>query len=930
MEKTRSSKEDLKNNLRVHNTICDQAAICSLTRKPREIYDTDLKCNVKGIKSSPQVRCSREVRGCKRVLVSDVFDPKNQRKSEANIRSSSPKYFSQSSEVSLNKPESYSEFSAEERLFRKAGYQSGILSYSHKENSSKIPGLRLCRRAPANDGSSIRAIQRSVSILTSQQVVSEPPEGEGNTSSSIPRRLSLRKPGPTRSERPNEICSESSSRPWLVCELTEVGYKSQETNTVFRDRLGHRHKSKKFTTRKGGSIAGRSKFTSKDKALDMAVRHSPDRKTGFRFTCDSAWPITYPTPSKNLSKAVTGSTKSKDSNNTSGAGGLFLVDGERRITEQNFCARTNDFHKHRCLRRGLGCTAERLPSLRNVDRRSNEVAHKQKGTLYCLHSPSRVSGGLERPICYGTIRQSDSNFLPAKPGRYKVDAAPGSDKEDTSICKRSQHNCPVILSTRTLQFSSRQPVEKEDFTGLASQGGSYPQNILQVGHPAGRSVCDESIKGSSAVCLNRSKGSPGSLHQCIQPNLELPFSLGVSPSTSYTQGASSSQQSVWDVSSSSPSLGDSVLEKRPQTQSIRSSLPDIQPEQESSGLVNQPAATKSSRIVFRGLEDTGWSKLVTGLDPNDIILIQSAWRDSTWRTYGAAWKQWVSWCKQNGITPSGPRPQEVATYLGYLSRIRKLAPATILVHKSVVVTLADPTRENRLAGHPLVTAMLKAINIQKCSATVPKSQIWNVLDLIQWLKANVPDKNSIYQVSRHLALLLLLASGRRIHDLTLLSIDDRHCDRSEFSITFWPRFGSKTDSAKFRQSGWQLTCSGDPSLSLVRWVNCLIDLSSKRRMARTDLNNLFITTHGVVKAASRATIAGWLKVPFTELGIASSPGSIRSAVASNDFQNHTPLDDILKRGNWRGSNNFFKYYCKPVDQPRNANVNPLGDSFTAL
>uniref|UniRef100_A0A2H1W8C5 SFRICE_040034 n=1 Tax=Spodoptera frugiperda TaxID=7108 RepID=A0A2H1W8C5_SPOFR len=706
--------------------------------------------------------------------------------------------------------------------------------------------------------------------------------------------------------------------------------KSIETNRISRHYLEHRNKSKVVTTRKGSPTTDRSRSTLKNKALVLADRHSSDRKARLRVTRNPAWPIAYQTPSKGMSKAVTRSTEPKDCTNVAGTRRLFLVDERRRKLEQDFCARTNDFHKHRCLRRRLGSTAERFSSFRKVDRRSIEVAHKQKGALYHLHSTSGVSGYLERPVCYDTIRQPNSSILPAKSGRYTVGVAYGNDKEDTVICKSSRYNSPVILSSRTLQFSGRQPVEKQGSAGLAPEGGGHSQNIFEVGHPSDRSVCHESVKSSSSLCLIRSERPPGSLHQCIQPNLGLPLSMGISPSTAYTQNSSPPQQSVRDIPSSGPTLEISVLEKRPQTQSSRSTLPDIQSEQESSGPVNQPATTKSSGVVFRGLEDTGWGRLVTGLDPNDIELIQSAWRDSTWRTYAAAWKQWVSWCRQNGMTPCSPRPQDVATYLGYLSRVKKLAPATILVHKSVVVTLADPTHENRLASHPLVAAILKAINIQRCSATVSKSQIWNVNDLIQWLNTNVPDRNSIYQVSRHLAILLLLASGRRIHDLTLLSIDDRHCERSDSSITFWPRFGSKTDNSKFRQSGWQLSCSGDPSLSLVKWTNCLIDLSRQRRMARTDLHHLFITTHGVVKAASRATIAGWLKVPFSELGITSSPGSIRSAVASNNFQHYMPVDDILKRGNWRSSDNFFKHYCKPVSQPRYSKMNPLSDSFTAM
>lgn len=185
-------------------------------------------------------------------------------------------------------------------------------------------------------------------------------------------------------------------------------------------------------------------------------------------------------------------------------------------------------------------------------------------------------------------------------------------------------------------------------------------------------------------------------------------------------------------------------------------------------------------------------------------------------------------------------------------------------------------------------------------------------------------------MSRHVAFLLLLASGRRLHDLTLLNIDTEHCDISGSSVIFWPRFGSKTDNAKFRQSGWQLHCSGDPALSLVIWVKNLISVTANRRKACEGLDALFISTRGTVKAATRTIIAGWLKAPFAELGINCSPGSIRSAVASYDFQQNVPLDIILQRGNWRGSENFFKHYCKEVDKPQRANPNVLNDCFRVI
>ncbi|CAH0560608.1 unnamed protein product [Brassicogethes aeneus] len=99
-----------------------------------------------------------------------------------------------------------------------------------------------------------------------------------------------------------------------------------------------------------------------------------------------------------------------------------------------------------------------------------------------------------------------------------------------------------------------------------------------------------------------------------------------------------------------------------------------------------------------------------------------------------------------------------------------------------------------------------------------------------------------------------------------------------------------------RQSGWELGSSGDRLLDLVKWVHHLIQVSAPRRKDQENLSSLFITTRGEVKAASRSIIAGWFKKPFKDLGIDMGPGSIRSAVASFDFQNNVSLDSILEKG----------------------------------
>ncbi|KOB63649.1 putative reverse transcriptase-7, partial [Operophtera brumata] len=194
-------------------------------------------------------------------------------------------------------------------------------------------------------------------------------------------------------------------------------------------------------------------------------------------------------------------------------------------------------------------------------------------------------------------------------------------------------------------------------------------------------------------------------------------------------------------------------------------------------------------------------------------------------------------------------------------------------------------------------------------------------------------ENSLFAVSRHTCILLLLATGRRVHDLTLLSIENGAYEDKGDEVIFWPKFGSKTDNNSYRQSGWLLRKPPEISnkqLDLVFWIKKLILVSSDRRNPRS-LQNLLITTRGVAKNASRTVIAGWIRTLFKEAGISASAGSFRSAVSSHNWVNgQHNIDDILRRGNWRSKNTFFKHYFKELKYVPRSNSNDLSTSFSPI
>lgn len=212
----------------------------------------------------------------------------------------------------------------------------------------------------------------------------------------------------------------------------------------------------------------------------------------------------------------------------------------------------------------------------------------------------------------------------------------------------------------------------------------------------------------------------------------------------------------------------------------------------------------------------------------------------------------------------------------------------------------------------IIKQVLRAISAVKPSK--PKTPIWDPQTVFDWLTRSRMIQESLFEVSRRTAAILLLASGRRVHDLTLLSTAEDNIQLSEREITLWPTFGSKTDSAAHRQSGWLLSEHPEKSICPVTWVKKLISLAQFRRK-EGKITNLFVSIIGQTKPASRTIIGGWIRSVLKEAGVDAPPGSFRAAVASAGWLENQPMEEILTRGNWKSGNTFKNFYCREIMKP---------------
>ncbi|KAJ2951282.1 hypothetical protein O0L34_g5683 [Tuta absoluta] len=401
----------------------------------------------------------------------------------------------------------------------------------------------------------------------------------------------------------------------------------------------------------------------------------------------------------------------------------------------------------------------------------------------------------------------------------------------------------------------------------------------------------------------------------------------VFPPPSNAQSTGLAESSTGHLHSDLPQVEQRLLEIRSKSSSSKSSIHNFEPEKLPDRHQDEEPSTSSRFVGVGGMVNSGWDDLLRNWSPQQRELIESSWRPSTLKTYKSAWEKWSSWCASNNINTKNPGGDGLAKYLIFLHQTSGLSYKTILVHKTVVSNFCQPDAESKIGNHVLVRQALRGIANKSCKNNrLPRVPVWNPQVVVDWLLENDPDQTSLFDVSQRCAILLLLASGRRIHDLTLLSTAPENFLIRDDQIILWPLFGSKTDSLSHKQSGWQLTSGLQTNIDPVFWIKKLIEVSTSRR---GNLDSLFITTIGESKPASRTVIGGWIRTILKSAGIQASPGSIRSAVASLSWLDQTPVQDILERGNWLSSNTLLRHYARPIAQS-NLDVPSVATSFCPI
>lgn len=578
------------------------------------------------------------------------------------------------------------------------------------------------------------------------------------------------------------------------------------------------------------------------------------------------------------------------------------------------CA-TVHLHNYRCIRSRLGRHRKRQKAFGALEKLSESLALQSKGVVELIRGLTRRIPSATGKNGYFPIRQPNSYSIFKEAGGNEIG-------ETTEYCGRdSEPSAPISdpdntkVSTRQIQRLGRQPIPTEISPRMAPQSPPTINNFSENGDSRNRSLRYEEINSSTTLRERGSQRQNERIYECLQQNLEVQASMDFRSTSTDSAGTAAPQSLPRTIYNDSAEMGESFLETRDKEEGCPPTTQTEKPQGSPSGSAHEPPPSNDTSFTLGGLENTSWTSEVALWNDQEKELLQSAWRPSTLKTYKPAWESWSKWSRTNNVPTSTPKPGDLARYLIFLHRVRKLAYRTILVHKSVVATFGtsqNPLQKEPLGNHPIIKRTIKAILLE--NPPKHKNTTWNTVDFSAWLTNRNIDSTNLFQTSQHVATLLLLASGRRVHDLTLLHIENSSCQIFPDKIILWPAFGSKTDSINYRQSGWCLLKNSNSKLDLCYWIPALIKASEQRRKAVPALSSLFISTRGKVRAASGSVIAGWLRLQLRNANICDSPGSFRAAVASNDWSHRNlNIDEIMQNGNWRSANTFFKHYFREIE-----------------
>jgi hypothetical protein len=292
------------------------------------------------------------------------------------------------------------------------------------------------------------------------------------------------------------------------------------------------------------------------------------------------------------------------------------------------------------------------------------------------------------------------------------------------------------------------------------------------------------------------------------------------------------------------------------------------------------------------------------LTANAKLYLRASITKSTHLVYKSCWNMYKRYCAKHKIDVYN---NDLHTFLNYLAHLAETrCSATVKVHKSALLANFDDDIADFYASHRKLRRLLTGIDNLK--PVKNKLRIWSFDAALDKLKTYVFREDNLYQFTCHLTTVLALLSGRRLHDLSLLSIADGHIQFTDEGVKLLPVFGGKTDHFSSSSTPWCFISQSNWKVSVPDLIRRFIELSKDHR---GDCQSLLIDTYRRNTPAHVRKIRSYVMTVFAKIDIYSSPGSTRSAAATAALLKNVSLKDVMERGGWKSQNTVLKYYYRP-------------------
>ena len=445
----------------------------------------------------------------------------------------------------------------------------------------------------------------------------------------------------------------------------------------------------------------------------------------------------------------------------------------------------------RCVRSSVVGYPSSSKGEREMARGVEAQLHELEGVNGNKFIPIDFPRQAKRPLCKNSLRQHNGSSLPTERRLLGIRGSVGPFSTDPNVCRFAQHLSSTCAHKGKAECPSRRSLEGFSNQHRMETGRSVVPEVLQSpGNSPDRFIRYAGKHEAPTVRFTMSRPQ-GSNMGCSEHKKELEsveISLPVSSVSllggSYWETEILQRGRVFD----SPFLANEALVP---------SFIEAMSRQDSSPRrnVSIPGVFRNNCLpqnsfIFQAsrMEVIKEAVLAEGLTAYSAYVLSRCHRSSTIRQYQGVWAKFLRFLALENIKHHRIKIKDVINFLSFYSEIHTRAYKTLAVYKNAL-RLPLLFKLGLNIDTPLVYHYMKglwAIIPPLAPSRMPK---WNLNCLLIWLSSSEfypPDKCNFYRLSQKTFFLMMLSSGRRLHEICALTKSFK--EEGDVVKLFWPRW----------------------------------------------------------------------------------------------------------------------------------------------